>query len=316
MTVWAILADLFLAFAAARALGALAVRYGQPAVLGQLAAGLLLAWAFPVAFHPQDPALAQLARWGVLLLLFRTGMESDWPGLKRAGPSAFRVAMTGVALPFALGLAAVRAWGCGWTPALFAAAALTATSVGVTAGVLLDLDCLHLPEAEIILAAAVLDDILGLMILLALPGAAFGGGGIVAAFAAGLWLSSLGLGRPLGWLVKPLEKQLAPFFFVAAGAQLGALPAGGGLRETLALTALLTAAAVAGKLASGWTARDQGLNRWAIGVGMLPRGEVGLLFAQAGLAGGALGRPLYAAILGMIAITTFVAPPWLKRILR
>ncbi len=316
MSLFQILLDLALVLAAAWAMGALAEKMGQPAVVGELLGGVLLALGLRGVFKPDDPVLSTLAHWGVLLLLFRAGMESDWKGLKQAGPAAMAVALCGMLLPFLLGSALVLAWGYGGAAALFTGAALTATSVGVTVRVLLDLDCLHLPESEIILGAAVIDDVLALLLLLFLPGASFGGFGIVAAFALGLWLSARGWGKPIAWLMLPLEKRLAPFFFVMAGAQMGTLPPGDGLARTLLLCLLLTAAAVFGKLASGWAARGQGLNRWAIGVGMVPRGEVGLIFAQAGLAAQSLGASLYAALLGMIAFTTLLAPLWLKKLLR
>jgi Kef-type K+ transport system membrane component KefB len=140
---------------------------------------------------------------------------------------------------------------------------------------------------------------------------------IVGAFTAGLLLASTDKKEDIVGELKPVSDLFVPVFFVMVGSrvELGAFnPFGPAGRALLALAFLLVAAAVAGKVAAGWAAFGGGLNRASIGVGMVPRGEVGLIFAQIGLGSGAIGAPLYAAVVGMVVFTTFLTPPLLKRV--
>ncbi len=375
------LANLLAIFVSAKIFGELAERWGQPPVLGELLGGVALGFGLFKFFDPGDPALALMAEFGVVLLLFETGINSDLSRLLKAGPTSTVVASVGLILPFALGYALMKIMGHGTMEAVFVGAALTATSVGITARVLTDMGKLDLPEAQIILGAAVIDDILGIIILSAVQGVAasgsvswmavarttfmsavflgtafwvgprvsealvrlvqrmrsggilivsavsfafamallahaFGTALIVGAFTAGVLLARTDRRADIDGALKPVAALFVPIFFVMVGAKvkLGAYdPFITANHPMLLLALLLIAAAVLGKVACGWAARGPGLRRFAIGAGMIPRGEVGLIFAQIGLSSGAIDAPLYAAIVGMVIVTTFLAPPLLKR---
>jgi Kef-type K+ transport system membrane component KefB len=375
------LAELLLILVSAKAFGELAERLGQPPVLGELIGGVVLGTGLISFFHANDPALALMSEVGVILLLFETGLHSDLSELLKAGPTSGAVATTGVVLPFALGWALMKMLGHGGMQAVFVGAAMTATSVGITARVLSDMGKLSLPEARIILGAAVIDDVLGIVILSAVEGIAGSGsmswGGIartallaaafltaalwagplltrqlvtvvrrmrvrgvlvgtavgfafamalaahaagtaliVGAFTAGILLAGTDKREDVERDIQPVVDVFAPVFFVMVGArvQLSVLnPMVPENRVMLGLAALLIVAAILGKVASGLAVFKKGLNRWSVGFGMIPRGEVGLIFAQIGLNSGAIDPALYAAVVLMVVVTTFVAPPLLKR---
>jgi Kef-type K+ transport system membrane component KefB len=372
----------------------------QPPVLGELLAGVVLGNLALVGIHvagglAQDPTIDILARLGVVILLFEVGLESTVREMMDVGWPSFFVAVLGVVAPFALGFAAGQAFvpGPGIALSLFLGATLTATSIGITARVLKDLGRSRSQEARIVLGAAVIDDVLGLIILSVVTGmvsAADGGGvsagsiGIIVGKAVGFLMGALMIGvlaspRLFAWaariegegvllasalifafllsygasvvglapiigayaaglilepvhfqkfadrgeqglevLVKPVATLLAPLFFVSMGMHVD-------LRaftrpEVLLLAGLLTAAAILGKLACA-LAVPRGLNRMAIAFGMMPRGEVGLIFAAAGRALTVAGKPLFdesvfSAIVVMVVATTLLAPPSLKWALR
>ena len=175
-----LLGILAIVLAAARLLGAAARWIGQPAVLGELLAGVFLGASvlglIDLGDHddPQNAVLHFLQEVGVVILLFEIGLETDLVQLLRAGASSTAVAVAGVVLPFAGGYLVCHFFGMGNTTCIVAGAALTATSVGITARVLNDLGRLHEPESQIVLGAAVIDDILGLIILTVVSGLAEG----------------------------------------------------------------------------------------------------------------------------------------------
>ena len=316
---WTFLLDMTLVLLASKVFGALAARLEQPPVLGELLGGLVLGCGLFGFFDPHAPGLELLAGTGVTLLLFETGLESDFDGLRRAGPASMAVACVGVAVPFLLGWALMRLTGAGAAASVFMGAALTATSVGITARVLSDMGKLARPESQVILGAAVIDDILGLAILAAVQGTVSWSGTAltVGAFLAGLLLARTGRHGGVAETLKPVSGLLIPVFFVLAGAKVGLVrfhPLLPGAWLLYAFSAALVALAVAGKVASGWAARGGGLNRLAVGVGMIPRGEVGLIFAQIGLASGVIDEALYSALVAMVVATTFITPPLLKRV--
>jgi Kef-type K+ transport system membrane component KefB len=382
----------------AKLAGDLAVRTGQPAVLGELIGGIVLgnlslAGISAFAGIKADPSLELLARIGALVLLFEVGLESTVREMLDVGISAMLVAIAGVAAPFALG------WGVGaWllpehSPYVhaFLGATLTATSVGITARVLTDLGRSQSREARIVLGAAVIDDVLGLVVLAVVSGvivaadtggrlsygaiaailakavaflvgslvvgvylspkifrlaAALRSGGvllaaglstcflfawlaneiglasIVGAFAAGLILETLHSAifvergeRGLPELVRPISDFLVPVFFVVMGARAD-------LRAftdptIVGVATALTLAAIAGKQACSVAVIGRGIDRLSIGIGMVPRGEVGLIFANMGLALSVHGEriidaPTYSAVVVMIIVTTVITPPALK----
>jgi Na+:H+ antiporter len=187
---------------AAKVGGLLAERWHQPPVLGELLAGIALANLLPLfveaerlAFIRVDPTLLVLAEVGVLILLFDVGLEADLQALARVGTSSVLVALIGVMVPMGLGWSAAL-WLLPESPMvvhLFVGATLSATSVGITARVLKDLGTMHRPEGQIILGAAILDDVLGLIILAVVTGiaAAAGGGALSSAAIGGILLRAL-----------------------------------------------------------------------------------------------------------------------------
>jgi Kef-type K+ transport system membrane component KefB len=383
---------------AAKLGGDLATRIGQPAVLGELIVGVLigsldLLGIRSAEFIQSDATVDVLARLGVLVLLFEVGLESTVPEMLKVGPASLMVAVLGVLTPFALG------WGVGalLLPGhsayvhAFLGATLTATSVGITARVLRDLGRSHSPEAKVILGAAVIDDVLGLVILAVVAavisaadtGQAFSaaqigvilgkailflGGAlilgqslsprvfgfasklqgrgvllatalafcfalswlaalvglapIVGAYAAGLVLEKAHFRRfaergehQLEELISPISSFLVPVFFVLMGMRVGlevfAEPG------VLALAGALTLVAILGKQACSLGAFGGKLDRLTIGLGMIPRGEVGLIFANVGLGLTIAGervvdQAIFSAVVIMVIVTTLVTPPALK----
>lgn len=333
-------------------------------------------------FQAESEVISVLAELGVIILLFEIGLESDLKELIRVGPQAAIVAVVGVTVPFAAGTAGlITIFGVPTVPAIFAGAALTATSIGITARVLAEIQQLTSREGQIIIGAAVLDDVLGIIVLAVvaslaktgeievtnvlylivsagvfLIGSIFLGRflspyfvalvnnlktrgqllisalifafilsyiaaaiqleAILGAFAAGLILAETEKRHELEEQVIPIADMLVPIFFVTVGARtdISVLnPAVPSNREGLIMAAFLIVVAIVGKVVTGFTLFGQPkINRLAIGVGMIPRGEVGLVFAGVGSATGVLSKSLEAAIIVMVILTTFVAPPVLR----
>nr|WP_153818320.1 cation:proton antiporter [Polyangium spumosum] len=395
--VGAVVLYLAVILAAAKLGGDLAVRVGQPAVLGELVAGVVLGnlGAFGVsALEPikTDASIDMLSRLGVLVLLFEVGLESTVAQMIKVGVTSFIVATLGVVAPFGLGWL-FGAWllpEAGPYVHAFLGATLTATSVGITARVLQDLKESQSPEARVILGAAVIDDVLGLVILAVVTGiigAADRGGAmsygaiaiilgkalvflvgslvigakvsrrlfpiasrlrargvllalglafcfllswlagviglapIVGAFAAGLVLEDLHFRdfvtrgeSTLEHLIQPISAFLVPVFFVLMGMRtdLRAFAQPG-----VPLLALgLTFAAIVGKQVCSFGV-GKGVDRLTVGIGMVPRGEVGLIFANIGQSLTVGGKPVisgsvFSAVVAMVIVTTMVTPPALK----
>ena len=372
-----LLLGLVVVWLAAKLAGEGMERIGQTAVLGELLAGVVIGPG-GLGLVQESEVIHALAELGVLILLFEVGLESDLGGLLRAGPQATLVAVVGVALPFAAGFGVMQALGHPPLLAVFVGATLTATSVGITARVLADLGRLQDGAAAVVLGAAVVDDILGLIILAVVTGVAQTGGvsagsiALLAAKALVFLVVALVLGRRLapvliGWIgrlqargtlivyslvfamalaaladriglatiigafaaglvlatterrahieerVKPVADLLVPVFFVTIGMKVEpALLNPFGEEAGLGMALLLTAVAIVSKLATGLAVYRKTVRRWVVGVGMVPRGEVGLIFAGAGLAAGVIDGGLYSALVVAVMLTTFVAPPWLK----
>lgn len=366
----------------AKAGAEVAERLNLPVVLAEIVAGLIvgpsvLGWVRPGG----SDVLPVLGELGVILLLLDVGMEMDLADLGAVGRSALLVAVAGVCLPMALGVGAMVGLGHPWETAIFMGAALTATSVGITARVFGDLRALTSAEARTVLGAAVADDVLGLILLtvvvrvvsegsvsiaslasvvgaatgfLVVVGAvalrvtpglvgaihrhARGPGTLVAlAFAFTLALSELAelarlapiIGAFLAGLamarsdaaprirreLTPVGHLLIPVFFLQIGldADLASMVRPG----ALGLAGVLLVVAVAGKVVSPWLAPGLRGDRLLVGLGMLPRGEVGLIFAGLGLRSGVLSADLYAALILVVLLTTVAAPPAIRsRLLR
>ena len=393
-----IVGGLALMLLAAKLGGELAIRVKQPAVLGELLAGILLgnlSFGGVAPFHAiaQNETIEIIAGIGALILLFEVGIESTVGQMLKVGLASLLVAVLGVVAPFALGWA-VSAWLLPDASAYvhaFIGATLCATSVGITARVFQDLGASRTPEARIILGAAVIDDVLGLVILGAVSGAiaAAGQGApfsvlsiaritgaalafligalvigvfaaprlfsvasllqgrgvlvtlslsfcfmlawassliglapIVGAFAAGLVLEDVHFKdfasrgeRSLEDLIRPISDALVPIFFVLMGLRtdLRVFTSGGSLELAVALIVV----AIIGKQACALGVTVPGVNRLAVGIGMIPRGEVGLIFANVGAGLTLDGVPVvgpssFSAVVLMVIVTTLVTPQALK----
>lgn len=403
-------------FIAAQVFGELTVLIGLPAVLGELIAGFVIGvsglhllvlndgdqvagWAVAVMqwFSGSDTATIQeifagpvkillndYAATGVAVLLFKIGLEADLKELIKVGPQAASVAVAGVLLPFVAGFFGLSAlFNLGTIPAIFAAAALTATSIGITSRIMQDIGVLKTTEGQIILGAAVLDDILGIAILavavgiaehgtvevadvlgiivsatlfvlgaialnkffgpryinfldrlnnpysvligaivflslMSIVAQAIGLEAILGCFAAGIVLGNTQATHTLEKACEPLVALFATVFFVSIGAKTDLTVlnlANPESRIGLIIAVFLIVVAIAGKLAAGYCVFTKSpVNRLAIGTGMVPRGEVGLVFAGLGAATGALSVSVNVAIVLMVIATTFVAPPMLRRV--
>ncbi len=401
-------------FTSAQLFGEMGVRIGLPAVLGELIAGfvigvsgfnlLMLADGGQVApwlvsavqsISGSDPATVQeifsgpiriltneYASVGVGVLLFKIGLEADLKELIKVGPQAATVAVAGVVLPLAIGFFGLTTlFNLATVPAIFAAAALTATSIGITSRIMQDMGVLNTQEGKIILGAAVLDDILGIAVLavalgiaehgtvevssvlsiivsatifvlsaialnkyfgpryinflsslknpysvligailflsiVALIARAIGLEEILGCFAAGIILGNTKATKALEQACDPLVALFATVFFVTIGAKtdLSVLNfANPESRVGLVIALFLTVVAILTKLAAGYVVFTKvSVNRLAIGNGMVPRGEVGLVFAGLGAATGAVTGAVNVAIVLMVIATTFVAPPMLR----
>jgi Kef-type K+ transport system membrane component KefB len=384
---------------AAKVGGIIAERLRQPPVLGELLVGIVLGNLLlpflggEATAIGSDPTLQFLAELGVLVLLFDVGLESDIGAMRRVGSSAALVAIIGALVPAGLGWAAA-AWLLPASPLVhaFVGATLSATSVGITARVLRDLGKMSSPEGRIIIGAALIDDVLGLITLAvasaAVTAAETGGGAIsalgvvgivaraavflgvtiaaahylsahvvrfvgriappgtmlvvglalcftlawlaeriglaaiVGAFAAGLLLDPHGRGvrsredeASLAELLNPIGSLFVPLFFILMGLQVKIGTVAGG--SMLAFALAISACAVAGKLAAGIGVVRRGVDRLSVGIGMVPRGEVGLIFAGLGATLVLDGQPLlsegiFSAIVIMVLITTLIAPIGLR----
>jgi len=371
-----ILLEIFLAFAGAIALGRLFQSVKQPAVIGELLAGALLGpFALDLVHHTEF--LEALGELGVILLLFTAGLDTHVQQLAESRATATKVAILGAVLPFAGGVAAGLAFKYAGSESLFVGVALMATSVGITVRVLRDLGFHRRRSVTIILGAAVLDDVLGLialgvvtsialgeantleLVLLAVEAVVFvigigvagpalvgrfgerlsrlsstaifelgiilmlalsllanyiGLAAIIGAFLAGLVIAELKHHTEVEAKFTPLAWFFVPFFFVLMGTYIDF--ASYAKPMVLLAIAAFTAIAVVTKYAGAiWGARSEG-KRIAreIGVGMIPRGEVGIVVAGIALAAGALSEDVYAAVLGMVLLTTVISPYLIKAV--
>jgi Kef-type K+ transport system membrane component KefB len=396
-------------------LGGIVEKFGQPAVLGELIAGALIGNMILINISwfegmKSNEYLHFLAELGVVILLFQVGLESNVQEMKKVGVRALIVAIIGVVLPFAMGAylaGPLLMPGLSHNAYIFLGATLSATSVGITARVFKDFSILHSKESRIVLGAAVIDDVLGLILLaivssivqtgsismmqiiqtiglsiLLLAGGTIIGGmitkplskwfstlnsgsgmklafalsigfafayiayliglaPIVGAFTAGLMLDSVHFKhfhepsyvsdfkravndadmqvqqkvqviaeeqqeKHIEHILEPIGQFLSPIFFVMTGLAVDVSvfmnP------HALIIALVLTCIAIIGKLASGFFA-GRGVNHWLIGWGMVPRGEVGLIFASVGRALGVVDTMEYSVIVVVIMLTTFVTPP-------
>ncbi|MDJ0697082.1 cation:proton antiporter [Mastigocoleus sp. MO_188.B34] len=415
LVVAGVLLSLVIVYFASKIGGELSNRAGLPAVLGELVGGVVVGISvlhllvFPESgadssssliisfletttkltpetaenlFQAQSEVISVLSELGVIILLFEIGLESNLKELLAVGMQASVVAVIGVTVPFAAGTAGLMMlFGISAVPAIFAGAALTATSIGITSKVLSEIGQLNTKEGQIILGAAVIDDVLGIIVLAVVASLAKTGEvdvanvvfliisastfllgaialgnvfnnsfvavverlktrgelvipafifafvmaylaaavqleAILGAFAAGLVLEETDKRKELQKQIIPIADILVPIFFVTVGAQTDlrvlnpAIPSN---REGFIMAVFLIVVAILGKVITGFSVFGEAkVNRLAIGVGMIPRGEVGLVFLGIGSATGVLSEPLEAAIILMVILTTFLAPPLLR----
>jgi Kef-type K+ transport system membrane component KefB len=370
----------------ARLFGELASRVQVPPVIGELLAGIVLGPSLLAWIEPSE-IIKLLAEIGIIMLLFEVGLETDVRRLVRTGTSSLIVAIVGFILPFVFGFGVSR-----WLldldplPALFVGGTLTATSIGITVRVLADLKRHTAYEGQIVLGAAVLDDVLGVVLLALLYEFAIGGGislanagkvllfigiffvlatplakllsmlihrfdssseipgltptmivalvlffawlahavgapELLGGFAAGLALSrrfflpfgiairtSTEFAAKVEEQMKPIIHLFTPIFFVMVGLSLNLREIDWSSPFIWIFSLSLTVIAIVGKLAGAWMIRDNWYTRWAIGMAMVPRGEVGLIFAELGRVSGILDNEVYAGMIIVIALTTLLPP--------
>ena len=374
----------------ARVFAELAIRMQAPSVIGELFAGVvlgpsLLGWIEPVE------TIKLMAEIGIILLLFEVGLETDVKRLIRTGLKSFVVALVGFVLPLVLGFS-LGFWvlGLSLLVSLFIGGTLTATSIGITVRVLSDLKRQHAPEGQIVLGAAVLDDILGVVLLALLYEFSIGGGvsflnaskvlvfvgaffvlapaaakvisliirrfdavsvipgllpttivtlvlffawlahalgapELLGGFAAGLALSRrffLPLGIALHTdesfahrieeQMKPIVHLFTPIFFVFVGLSLNLRQIDWGSPFIWGFSLTVLVAAIVGKFLGAFLIKEPWSVRWMIGMAMIPRGEVGLIFAELGRVSKIFSNEIYAGMVIVIALTTLL-PPFLMK---
>lgn len=384
------LLSLLIILLTARVFAELATRLHAPSVIGELFAGVflgpsLLGWIEP------GQAVKLLAEIGIILLLFEVGLETDVRRLMRAGRKAFTVALAGFVLPFVLGFA-LGYWGFGLSllVSLFIGGTLTATSIGITIRVLVDLKRSHSHEGQVVLGAAVLDDVLGVVLLALLYEFATGGGislvnagkvlvfvgaffllaplaaklisliikhfdavtetpglipttvislvlffawlahevgapELLGGFAAGLALSrrfffplgvafrtDVAFAERIEGQMRPIIHLFTPIFFVMVGLSLHLRDIHWGSTFIWTFSILLFFVAMAGKCAGVFFIDEPWHVRCAIGAAMMPRGEVGLIFAELGRESGVFSNEVYAGMVMVIAFTTILPPLFMK----
>ena len=380
-----ILLTLFVIFVAAQIGAEIAQRLKLPGVVGEIVAGCAigpsaLGWIRPEQILAGTP-LDVLAEIGVVLLLFSVGLETQLDDLKKVGKSAFLVGVLGVIVPFVLGSLWAYGNGFEWTKSLFVAAAFVATSAGITARVLQELGVLSRIESRVILGAAVIDDILAMLLLgmvtslqsdgginiaslslvlvqaigfvvvigwvgtkvmhrsahwldrpinplspltialaiclgLAFLSTEFGLAAIIGAFLAGMIASEMYQREELEHQMQPLLALLTPFFFVITGAKIDLSVFASG--AALWMLLIVTVIAIVSKLAGGFLGALSLGRRGAliVGVGMIPRGEVGVVIASLGLTAGVFTNEIYAVIVAMSLLTSIITPPVLALLLK
>lgn len=375
----------------ARLFTEIAVRLKAPAVIGELLAGVLigpslLGWIEPVE------AVKLLAEIGIIMLLFEVGLETDVRRLAKTGAKAFIVASVGLSMPFIMGFSlAFWFFELPLLVALFIGGTLTATSIGITLRVLADLKRQDSVEGQVVLGAAVLDDILGVVLLALLYEFSIGGGinlinagkvllsvltffvlapiaaklisfiikhlgsvsdvpglipstivslmlffawlahavgapELLGGFSAGMALSrrfflpfgaslaggDIDFAHEIEAQMKPIIHLFTPIFFVTVGLSLNLQEIEWNSPFVWLFSSTLFVAAVAGKIISPLFIRGSWFQRWAIGIAMVPRGEIGLIFAELGKESGIFTDAVYAGMIIVVALTTLLPPFLLK----
>ncbi|MDR0820492.1 MAG: cation:proton antiporter [Endomicrobium sp.] len=363
----------------AKIFGEIALNLGQNAVIGELLAGIFIGPSV-LGIVRETPVLSNVSELGAIILLFEVGLSTDIKEFLKASGWAMVVALVGVIVPYFLGYFVFLRFGLTNMQAVFAGAVLTATSVGITIRVFMDLKCLKTEEAKIVLGATVIDDVIGLTMLAVIlklitsETVSFGTvayisgtavlflvlsvvvgvlivptifkfiskmkqsyivsimgivfcfivsalstkielAPIIGAFVAGLVLSTIKQSEEIKKDIKPIYAVFVPMFFVLMGTEVDIStfnPFIAANREILVLTSVLFVVAFVGKIVAGFAVLKKGINKLLIGVSMVPRGEVGLIFAEMGLKNNIFETRDYSALIAVIMLTTFIAPIILK----
>jgi len=366
----------------AKIFGEIALKLGQSAVMGELLAGIFIGPSV-LGLVCETPILSCISELGAIVLLFEVGLSTDIRGFLKVGGWASVVAVVGVIMPYFLGYFIFRYFGFAQIQAVFGGAVFTATSVGITARVFIDLKHLETEEARIVLGAAVIDDIIGLGILAFVLKfvnegvVSFGNimrmGGtavlflalsvaagmliapvvfkfvskmkqshiafiaavvfcfilsafsikvklapIIGAFIAGLVLSTRPQKEEIKRDIEPIYAFFVPVFFVLMGTNVDINifnPFVSSNKGILILTAVLFAVAFISKVVSGFAVFKRGVSKFLIGVSMVPRGEVGLIFAELGLKNNVFAVQNYTSLVAVIMLTIFITPMILKSVI-
>jgi len=385
-----ILLQIALILLSARVFAEIATRYKIPSIIGELCAGIVLGPSLFGLIEPSD-AIRLLAEIGIILLLFEVGLETDLQRMVRAGPRAATVALFSFVIPFILGFGlSYYIFDLSMLVSLFIGGTITATSIGVTVRILADLGRHRSSEGQIVLGAAVVDDVLGVFLLAVLyefsvsgtvslynagkiiffvtlffflapvaakflsiaikrfhgiseiPGIipislvslvlAFaalahmvGAPELLGGFAAGIALSRrffLPFGAAihtdpeftdkLHQEIRPIIQLFTPIFFVMVGLSLDLSSIDWSSGFIWAFSLSIAAVAILGKLAGAFFIKEPNHRRIAIGMAMVPRGEVGLIFAELGRVSGIFNNAIYAGMIIVIAYTTLFSPFWIK----
>jgi len=376
--------------AASKLAGSLSHRIGQPAVFGELLVGLILGptvlgildWPVFANHHETLAEIVKiLAELGVLFLMFLAGLETDLAQMRRVGLAAMGAGVGGVVLPFVGGAYTAHLFGIGWVESIFIGTILTATSVSISAQTLMELGQIHGKEGSTILGAAVIDDVLGILLVSVVVAFTAAGGAatadgigllvlrMVLYFAGAIGLGALFLGRLTRWVedrISASEAVLAlaivvvllyswlaevggsvatitgayiagllyartefghtiaekiqsmaysffvPIFFISIGLEANARMLGGSPLFAGLIVAVAILSKAVGAAGGAWAARFQPLEALRVGVGMISRGEVGLIVAGIGLSTGVIDRDIFSVMAIMVLVTTMVTPPLLR----
>lgn len=375
-----ILLSLFIVFVAAQVGAELAQRLKLPGVVGEIAAGCAIGPSLLGWISPTEP-LEMLAEIGVVLLLFAVGLETRLDDLRRVGRVALLVGVLGVIVPFVMGTAWAHGNDFDWSSSMFIAAAFVATSAGITARVLQELNVLQRIESRVILGAAVIDDVLAMLLLgvvvalqagdgvhplqiaivlgqsiafiviialagtyvmkrkshwlermqhtdsalilvlvlclgLAWAATTVGLAAIIGAFLAGMIAAESRQREKLETQTQPLLAFLTPFFFVITGTKvdLVALASGPVFRMLVVVTLIATVSKLIGGYLGALSLGRRGA--LIVGLGMVPRGEIGIVIAALGLSAGVFSQDIYSVIVGMSLLTAIITPPLLALLMR
>jgi Kef-type K+ transport system membrane component KefB len=363
----------------AKVFGEIALKLGQNAIIGELLAGIFVG-PNVLEIVRETPVLSNISELGAMILLFEVGLSTDIKEFLKSSGWAMAVAFVGVIAPYFLGYFVFLCFGLTDMQSIFAGAVLTATSVGITIRVFMDLKCLKTEEAKIVLGAAIIDDVIGIIMLSVVLKLVTGGtvsfgtvayisgtavlflvlsviagvliaptifkfiskmrqsyivstmgivfcfivsafstkielAPIVGAFVAGLVLSTIKQGEEIRKDIKPIYAIFVPVFFVLMGTKVDISafnPFVAANREILVLTSILFIIAFVGKAVAGFAVLKKGINKLLIGVSMVPRGEVGLIFAEIGLKNNVFKMRDYSALVAAMMLTTFITPIILK----